>query len=72
MYRGTPSEGKQWQQCWDSTQNIIEKCVANGPNAGWVNGPDPYQVEEISIPQAELMLTQNLAVLPGWLQAFEC
>ena len=44
MYRGTQSTGDQWQQCWDSTQNIIEKCVNEGPNVGWVNGPNPYQV----------------------------
>jgi hypothetical protein len=45
MYRQTQSTGVQWQQCWDSTQNIIEKCVTEGPNTGWVNGPAEYQVQ---------------------------
>ncbi|KAL8693852.1 MAG: hypothetical protein Q9218_001408 [Villophora microphyllina] len=43
MYRGTPSTDDQWQECWDSTQQIIEECVKEGPNTGWVNGPNPYQ-----------------------------
>ncbi|KAG4433054.1 hypothetical protein IFR05_011448 [Cadophora sp. M221] len=43
MYRQTASTGVQWQQCWDSTQNIIERCVKEGPNVGWVNGPAEYQ-----------------------------
>lgn len=43
-YRGTPSTGLQWQDCWDSTANITETCIKNGPNTGWVNGPDDFQV----------------------------
>ncbi|TPX17800.1 uncharacterized protein E0L32_002901 [Thyridium curvatum] len=32
-----------WQQCWDSTENLINKCVQNGPKAGWWNGNHVYQ-----------------------------
>jgi hypothetical protein len=35
MYRGTPPDGPKWQQCWDSTWNIIYDCVKDGPNTGW-------------------------------------
>ncbi|KAF1998956.1 hypothetical protein P154DRAFT_523583 [Amniculicola lignicola CBS 123094] len=43
FYRGTESTGDQWQQCWDSTDAIIKQCVKEGPNQGWVNGPNAYQ-----------------------------
>ncbi|KAI9772214.1 MAG: hypothetical protein M1840_000963 [Geoglossum simile] len=46
MYRGTPSTGVQWQQCWNSTQAIIETCVKNGPNKGWANGPNDFEFFE--------------------------
>ncbi|KAF4313370.1 hypothetical protein GTA08_BOTSDO01005 [Botryosphaeria dothidea] len=46
VYRGSPSQGSQWQQCWDSTENIIKKCINNGPNKGWWNGPDYGQFYE--------------------------
>jgi hypothetical protein len=42
-YRGTPSTGTEWQNCWDSFYNIIDQCVKEGPNTGWVNGPDAYE-----------------------------
>ena len=42
-YRGTHSQGLEWQDCWDSFANITEKCVKDNPATGWVNGPDPYQ-----------------------------
>src|SRR5215469_8149299 len=42
-YRGTHSQGLQWQDCWDSFMNITEKCVQDNPATGWVNGPDPYE-----------------------------
>jgi hypothetical protein len=42
-YRGTHSQGAQWQDCWDSFANITEKCVKDDPATGWVNGPDDYQ-----------------------------
>lgn len=45
--RTSPSQGSQWQQCWDSTENIINKCVNNGPNKGWWNGPDYGQFYEV-------------------------
>jgi lysophospholipase L1-like esterase len=43
VYRGTPSVGDHWQDCWDSFINITAQCVQQGPNNGWVNGPDPYE-----------------------------
>jgi hypothetical protein len=43
FYRGYPAVGVQWQECWDSTQNIIDTCVAGGPNEGWWNGDHAYQ-----------------------------
>jgi hypothetical protein len=42
-YRGTASQGLEWQDCWDSFANIIEICITEGPNTGWVNGPDVYE-----------------------------
>jgi hypothetical protein len=57
FYRGTPSTGDQWQQCWDSTQEIIETCVKEGPNTGWVNGPNEYQVRP-PLPSAKPKLTK--------------
>lgn len=35
MYRGSPAVGEQWQQCWDSTDAIINKCVQNSAKKGW-------------------------------------
>ncbi|KAH7083710.1 hypothetical protein FB567DRAFT_499132 [Paraphoma chrysanthemicola] len=32
-----------WQQCWDSTDNIIKKCVKNSAKSGWWNGDHVYQ-----------------------------
>ncbi|KAK7750553.1 hypothetical protein SLS62_007529 [Diatrype stigma] len=32
-----------WQQCWDSTQTIIDKCVSEGARVGWWNGNHVYQ-----------------------------
>ena len=46
MVRDTASESDQWQQCWDSMEDIIESCVQNGPNGGWVNGPADGQFYE--------------------------
>lgn len=43
IYRATAAVDSQWQQCWDATEKIINDCVKNGPNNGWVNGPHPYQ-----------------------------
>lgn len=42
-YRTTAPRESQWQQCWDATMDIIEQCVANQPNTGWVNGPHDFQ-----------------------------
>ncbi|KAL9617309.1 MAG: hypothetical protein Q9160_007889 [Pyrenula sp. 1 TL-2023] len=42
-YRGTHSQGPQWQDCWDSTMNITETCVKDSLATGWVNGPDDYE-----------------------------
>lgn len=35
--------GTIWQQCWDSTQHIIDKCVDNQAKEGWWNGNHAYQ-----------------------------
>jgi hypothetical protein len=42
MYRATSARGDQQQQCWDSLENIISKCVHNDVNKGWwyVSTPD--------------------------------
>ncbi len=42
-YGGTASQGSEWQDCWNSFANIIETCITEGPNTGWVNGPDVYE-----------------------------
>jgi hypothetical protein len=47
IYRGSPSTGTEWQQCWDSTENIINKCINNDPNTGWWNGPDYGQFYQV-------------------------
>lgn len=36
--RETKPDGVQWQECWDASAKIIDKCVQNGPNTGWWNG----------------------------------
>ncbi|KAG4430862.1 hypothetical protein IFR05_013646 [Cadophora sp. M221] len=38
MYWGSPAVGVEWQQCWDSTMNIINNCVKDKNNVGWWNG----------------------------------
>ncbi|KAM0813307.1 hypothetical protein AB5N19_13300 [Seiridium cardinale] len=38
-----------WQQCWDSTQNIIDKCVSNQAKVGWWNGDHVYQFYEAGV-----------------------
>jgi hypothetical protein len=35
MYRTYPAIGVEWQECWDSTQDIINNCIQGGPNKGW-------------------------------------
>lgn len=40
VYRKTIASGAQQQDCWDSLENIIEKCLPNGHNSGSVDGPD--------------------------------
>ena len=42
-YRTLPSTGDHWQDCWDSFINITTQCVDQGPNKGWVNGPDVFE-----------------------------
>ncbi len=42
FYRSIPSTGDQWQQCYNETDSIIKQCINNGPNTGWVNGPNVY------------------------------
>ncbi|KAI9766649.1 MAG: hypothetical protein M1839_004789, partial [Geoglossum umbratile] len=46
MYRTTPAVDVEWQECWDSTQNIIEVCVKDTANKGWWNGDHVYQFYE--------------------------
>jgi hypothetical protein len=36
----TSNETFQTQDCWDSFENITQKCIHTGPNAGSVAGPD--------------------------------
>ena len=38
VYTKFPPTGVEQQECWNSTQNIIEKCVQNQANTGWWNG----------------------------------
>ena len=38
VYSGTPPEGVEQQECWNSTQSIIERCIKNQANTGWWNG----------------------------------
>jgi hypothetical protein len=59
MYRQTQSTGVQWQQCWDSTQNIIEQCVKEGPNTGWVNGP------AVQLPHSNLLTADKKQFYQG-------
>lgn len=35
IYRATPATGDQQQQCWDSLEAILNKCVDNKANKGW-------------------------------------
>ena len=38
MYRTTPPTGVEWQECWDSTMNIIQECIGTLSGKGWWNG----------------------------------
>ncbi|KAF2495331.1 hypothetical protein BU16DRAFT_618169 [Lophium mytilinum] len=38
-----PDFNAVWQECWDSTDNIIKKCVKNKAKSGWWNGDHVYQ-----------------------------
>ena len=38
VYTKFPPTGVEQQECWNSTQNIIERCVQNQANTGWWNG----------------------------------
>ncbi|EEY16773.1 predicted protein [Verticillium alfalfae VaMs.102] len=40
-----------WQQCWDSTENIIDKCVDNRAKSGWWNGDHVYQFYQAGVRQ---------------------
>ncbi|RDW63247.1 hypothetical protein BP6252_10792 [Coleophoma cylindrospora] len=41
-----PDYNTIWQECWDSTDNIIKKCVKNNAKNGWWNGDHVYQFYE--------------------------
>ncbi|KAI9764141.1 MAG: hypothetical protein M1840_008701 [Geoglossum simile] len=47
--RNSHSQGDQWQECWDSTQNIINTCIKNGPNAGWWSGKYENQFYQLGV-----------------------
>ncbi|KAH0565674.1 hypothetical protein GP486_000930 [Trichoglossum hirsutum] len=49
MYRNSHSQGSEWQQCWDSTQYIIDKCIWGGPNTGWWSGTFQDQFYEAGV-----------------------
>lgn len=38
-----------WQECWDSTQNIIDKCIDNQAKSGWWNGDHVYQFYQAGV-----------------------
>ncbi|CRK38099.1 hypothetical protein BN1723_004342 [Verticillium longisporum] len=40
-----------WQQCWDSIENIIDKCVDNQAKSGWWNGNQVYQFYKAGVRQ---------------------
>ncbi|RBQ73022.1 hypothetical protein VDGD_21430 [Verticillium dahliae] len=40
-----------WQQCWDSIENIIDKCVDNQAKSGWWNGNHVYQFYKAGVRQ---------------------
>jgi hypothetical protein len=35
MYRTSTPEGDQWQECWASTEHIINNCVSKKKDEGW-------------------------------------
>lgn len=43
-YTKFPPTGVEQQECWNSTQNIIEKCVQNQANTGWWNGCVSFRI----------------------------
>lgn len=47
MYRSVAKAGDPWdRQCWQSIEDIISRCVQNGPNKGSVSGPNNGQYYE--------------------------
>ncbi|KAL5338622.1 hypothetical protein BJX70DRAFT_398567 [Aspergillus crustosus] len=62
MYRGTPPEGKQWQQCFNSTEDIIGQCVQkDGSDYGWVNGKNEGQFYQAGLGPVNGDLPGNLS-----------
>jgi hypothetical protein len=49
VQRDTAASGSQQQDCWDQIENIMLQCFNNGPNTGWVNGPDTYEFFQAGI-----------------------
>lgn len=47
VYTKFPPTGVEQQECWNSTQNIIERCVQNQANTGWWNGDHWYQFYQL-------------------------
>lgn len=58
-YRALGATSAQQQDCWDSFASIIDNKIQNGPNAGWVNGPDPGEYFEAGV-------RNNDASRPAW------
>ncbi|KAK6193972.1 hypothetical protein LQW54_011901 [Pestalotiopsis sp. IQ-011] len=60
-----------WQECWDSTQNILDKCVDNQAKSGWWNGDHVYQFYEAgvrSLNDPAAHHTQNAVSLGSYLE----
>ncbi|KAH7382503.1 hypothetical protein DE146DRAFT_704047 [Phaeosphaeria sp. MPI-PUGE-AT-0046c] len=69
LYRATPARGDQQQQCWDSFEAILNKCVNNGPNKGWWNGNHVSQFYEAGVRPLNDGTAKNNFKLTEWLGA---
>ncbi|KAE9364748.1 hypothetical protein N431DRAFT_520352 [Stipitochalara longipes BDJ] len=66
MYRGTAPDGPEWQQCWDSTWNIIYDCVKDGPNTGWWNGDYVYQFYQAGVRPLNDKSAKHTSSITAW------
>ncbi|KAH4076814.1 hypothetical protein HBI25_152000 [Parastagonospora nodorum] len=70
LYRATPATGDQQQQCWDSLEAILAKCVdSKTPRKGWWNGNHQYQFYEAGVRPLNDGSAKNNAKLTKWLGA---